>query len=286
MSAPAEDRDAGPPDDAISPPPRKALLVEDDEAIARLVQAVAQDAGVQLVHATNLAQGHRSLVEDRFDVILADLMLPDGCGVDWLETQWAGGRLTDTRVVAFSAGASPAARARLGAVGVQGFLHKPVSVTTLAQWLSPGPGRQGGSKPAGQHKTQASAGGSSTTAAGSYALGGTPHAVQGAEAAIAELFGGDRELYGSFRAAFLARVETDQQQGLSQLRQGDLAALRRLGHSLKSALRLLGEPDLAAQAEALERLCGQDAPATVDVQVAWQQLSQELSAWAAQMRKA
>ena len=79
-------------------------------------------------------------------------------------------------------------------------------------------------------------------------------AFQGAEAAIAELFGGDRELYGSFRAAFLARVETEQQQGLSQLRQGNLAALGRMGHSLKSALRLLGEPDLAAQAQVLERL--------------------------------
>ena len=59
-----------------------------------------------------------------------------------------------------------------------------------------------------------------------------------------------------------------------------------MGHSLKSALRLLGEPDLAAQAQVLERLCAQDAPATADVQAAWQQLSQELSASAAQMRKA
>ena len=285
MSAPAQGRDAGLPDDGNPLPPCKALLVEDDEAIARLVQAVAQDAGVQLVHATNLAQGNQALVEDGFDVILADLMLPDGCGVDWLEAQWAGGRLTDTRVVAFSAGTSPAARARLGAVGVQGFLHKPVSVTTLAQWLSPGSGRQGASKPARPHKAQTAANASATTATES-ASADTPHAVQGTEAAIAELFGGDRELYGSFRAAFLARVETEQQQGLSQLRQGDLAALGRMGHSLKSALRLLGEPDLAAQAQVLERLCAQDAPATADVQAAWQQLSQELSASAAQMRKA
>ena len=285
MSAPARGRDAGLPDDATPLPPRKALLVEDDEAIARLVQAVAQDTGVRLVHATNLAQGHQALAEDGFDVILADLMLPDGCGVDWLEAQWAGGRLTDTRVVAFSAGASPAVRARLGAVGVQGFLHKPVAVTTLAQWLSPGSGPSGAVYPARQNEGGASPDTSGALRAGSDSAG-TAHRVQGAEAAIAELFGGDRELYDSFRAAFLDRVETEQQQGLCWMRKGDLAALGRLGHSLKSALRLLGESALAAPAQVLEQQCAQGATATPAIQATWQQLSQELSAWAAHVRKA
>ena len=285
MSAPVKGCDAGLPEDGNPLPPRKALLVEDDEAIARLVQAVAEDAGVELVHATNLAQGHQALLQDGFDVILADLMLPDGCGVDWLEAQWAGGRLTDTRVLAFSAGVSLAARGRLGAVGVQGFLQKPVSVTTLAQWLSPGRGLSGAAKPAQLHAAQASAdlSGASTAEAASA---GTPHAVEGTEAAIAELFGGDRELYGSFRAACLARLEADQQQGLSWLQEGNLAALERLGHSLKSALRLLGEPALAGQAQALERLCAQDARATADVRAAWQQLCQRLSTWAGPGRAA
>lgn len=285
MSVTAHGRDAGLPAGGNPLPPPKALLVEDDEAIARLVLAVAHDAGVQLVHVTNLAQGHQALLEDGFDVILADLMLPDGCGVDWLEAQWASGRLSDTRVVAFSAGASAEARARLGAVGVQGFLHKPVSVTTLAQWLAPGSGQPGAEKPAQRHAAQGSADVSGVSAAG-VASAGAPREIQGAEAAIAELFGGDRELYGSFRAACLGRLEADQQQGLSWLRQGDLAGLRRLGHSLKSALRLLGEPALAARAQALERLCAQDSPASADVQATWQQLSQALSDWAAQELKA
>ena len=239
---------------------RRALLVEDDVAIARLVQAVAEDVGVELVHATDLAQAGQALDEGPFDVIVADLMLPDGCGVQWLEAQRACGRLAASRVVAFSAGVSAAARARLGAVGVQGFLHKPVSVSTLAQWLSPEP---------------ASRAATSTEP-------GPPGPPQGAEAAITQLFGGDRELYESFRAACLARLEAEQRQGLAWLQQGELAALGRLGHSLKSALRLLGEPALAEQALALERDCAPPAPNFERAQVAWGRLSRALSAWAAQ----
>lgn len=238
---------------------RKALLVEDDVAIARLVQAVAEDTGVELVHATDLAQAGRALLEDRFDVIVADLMLPDGCGIQWLESQGACGRLVATRVVAFSAGVSAAARARLGAVGVQGFLHKPVSVSTLAQWLLPEQALPTASAPERE----------------------PPGPPQGAEAAIAHLFGGDRELYDSFRAACLARLDTEQRQAQLWLQQGDLAALGRLGHSLKSALRLLGEPALAEQALALEQHCTSSESDIEGAQEAWGQLSQALSAWAA-----
>lgn len=239
---------------------RRALLVEDDLAIARLVQAVAQDTGVELVHVNRLAKAGQALLEGRFDVIVADLMLPDGCGIQWLESQWACGGLAASRVVAFSAGVSAAARARLGAIGVQGFLHKPVSVSTLAQWLSPA---QGPPADVAQELEP-------------------PGPAQGAEAAIAQMFGGDRELYDSFRAACLARLDAERRQAQLWLQQGDLAALGRLGHSLKSALRLLGEPALAEQAFGLEQLCTSPAPDTGSVRAAWGQLSRALAAWAAQ----
>jgi len=258
---------------------RRALLVEDDLAIGRLVQAVAQDVGMELVHATSLAQARQALDARQggpggaFDVIVADLMLPDGSGVDWLEEQWANGRLAETRVLAFSAGVSLAARGRLGAVGVQGFLHKPVSVATLAQWLSPEPAPLPPAAPSTQHHTHP----------GPSAAGSAPAGPEGADKATAELFGGDRRLFESFQAACLARVETDQRQGQAWLEQGLLNELARLAHSLKSALRLLGEPTLAEQAQALELCCAmpQDRPGA---HRAWAQLAQGLSAWAERVR--
>lgn len=258
---------------------RRALLVEDDLAIGRLVQAVAQDVGMELVHATSLAQARQALDARQgqsggaFDVIVADLMLPDGSGVDWLEEQWASGRLADSRVLAFSAGVSTAARGRLGAVGVQGFLHKPVSVVTLAQWLSPettplSPDAPGARHP--QHTGPAVAG----------AAGAGP---EGADEAIAEWFAGDHQLFESFQAACLARAESDRRQGQAWLQQGQLTELARLAHSLKSALRLLGEPTLAKQAQTLELRCAlpQDRQGAHQ---AWAQLAQGLSAWAVRVR--
>jgi HPt (histidine-containing phosphotransfer) domain-containing protein len=97
------------------------------------------------------------------------------------------------------------------------------------------------------------------------------------------LFGGDRQLFESFQAACLARVEADQRQGQAWLEQGLLNELARLAHSLKSALRLLGEPALAEQAQALERCCAmpQDRQGTHQ---AWDHLAQGLSAWAERVR--
>jgi CheY-like chemotaxis protein len=258
------------------PAPRTALLVEDDGAIHRLVEAVAQDLGVRLVHAGDLGAASTALKGTAFDVLLADLMLPDGSGVDWLERQAAQGRLADTRVVAFSAGASPAARVRLGAAGVQAFLTKPVSVRTLTQWLSPAP-------PQAPPTRAASHDAAATAVLTQPAAHARPAPPRGATAATAQLFAGDRVLYANFRAACLARVASDQQQGQDWLQQGDLAALGRLAHSLKSALRLLGEPDLATQAQALELRCEGPAGSTgTEAEAAWRQLAAGLSAWAAQ----
>lgn len=265
---------------AASPALRKALLVEDDLAIGRLLEAVAQDVGVDLVHATSLAQADQALEAapgargGGFHVIVADLMLPDGSGVDWLEAQWSRGRLADTRVVAFSAGVSSAVRARLGAVGVQGFLHKPVSVTTLAQWLAPEDRPGVGREPAGvvTHLQEPEG------RPGATRVRATLPGPRGARAAIAELFGGDHELFEQFQAACLQRMPADHTQGQQWLAQGRFSDLARLAHSLKSALRLLGEPALAAQAQALEHRCAapQDGPG---VHAAWARLCQGLCAW-------
>lgn len=255
---------------------RRALLVEDDEAIGRLVQAVARGAGVELLHVTRLAQARQALQTGTFAVILADLMLPDGSGVDWLEEQAALGLLSDTRVVAFSAGVSMAARARLGAVGVQGFLAKPVSVDTLVDWLTPTAEQSSCVLPSGP---DLHAGQTATLPAAS------PCTVQGAAAAVDQLFGGDQALYDSFRSACQARADADLQRGHEHLAEGDLTALQRLAHSLKSALRLLGEPDLAARAQALEGHCDaasrQPGPHVVAaVSAAWGLLADGWARWA------
>lgn len=59
----------------------RVLLVEDDEAIARSVRRSLEAHGYAVLHAPTAATAREAVASQPFDVILLDLMLPDGDGV-------------------------------------------------------------------------------------------------------------------------------------------------------------------------------------------------------------
>ncbi|HXP32236.1 MAG TPA: ATP-binding protein [Stellaceae bacterium] len=65
--------------------PIRILLVEDNPADARLTRALLAEAGkiaFELVDVARLADGMARLAEERFDIALVDLSLPDASGLD------------------------------------------------------------------------------------------------------------------------------------------------------------------------------------------------------------
>ena len=64
--------------------PRKVLLVEDDNAIAIVIRAALEDEGF-IVEATDSVAGRdRLLAQAAFHVMLTDVMLTDGDGLETL----------------------------------------------------------------------------------------------------------------------------------------------------------------------------------------------------------
>jgi two-component system response regulator AtoC len=62
------------------------LIVEDEDVLARsLVRAFAQQ-GYDVHHASTLAAADRAVAQASPDVVLLDLRLPDGSGLEWLAT--------------------------------------------------------------------------------------------------------------------------------------------------------------------------------------------------------
>ena len=59
----------------------RILLVEDDEAIARSVRRSLEAHGYSVIHAPTSARAQEAVADQPFDIILLDLMLPDGDGV-------------------------------------------------------------------------------------------------------------------------------------------------------------------------------------------------------------
>lgn len=230
----------------------KVLLLEDEGLIRRFVGLALEDLPVTLEEAHTLAQARAMLDVPGAEphlLLITDLMLPDGSGLDLLrDLRAARLRRPPRQVAAFSAGLTPERVAELESLGVARWLAKPVSVGDLAQCV-------------GQALETVRRAPDSTFGALPEAFGLSLPDPEGA--AVAEFFGGDRRLFEEFRRGCLQRFWKDADEGDLAVADGDLARLRRLAHSLGSVLRLIGQPELARQARALEEHSQRGDPAAL-----------------------
>lgn len=218
----------------------RVVLVDDDASIRRLVELSLEGLPLELVSCASVAQARAALVAAPAALLITDLMMPGESGYDLL--QWLAARpalRATARIVVFSAGIDAAARVRLAALGVWRELGKPVSVAALEACVC-----------------EALGWGSTGSAAVPAAPAATPAATgRAAEArhALVHQFGGDVTLYGAFRAQATAQFADDLAEAERLLAVHDHEALRRLAHSLKGVLALLGHEADGAVARALEQ---------------------------------
>lgn len=66
-------------------PARERLLIVDDEApILQMVSSFFKQRGYRVKTAVNLEEAEARLAEEPFDLVLQDVVLPDGDGIDFL----------------------------------------------------------------------------------------------------------------------------------------------------------------------------------------------------------
>ena len=212
----------------------RVLLIEDDASIGRFVAMALEELPLELVTCGTLTAARQALAGPPFALVLSDMMLPDGSGLDLLREQAARGGLPRPPVwAAYSAGITPALRKELEALGVQHILPKPVPVAELEDCVMRALASVNGARLASEPAT--------------------PQPGSGDDAAVATFFAGDRALFEAYRARCLAQFENDVQAGDAAAASGDAATLQRLAHSLKTVLRMLGHDTLADEAGKVER---------------------------------
>ncbi|CAB5694883.1 Sensory/regulatory protein RpfC [Delftia tsuruhatensis] len=220
----------------MSPAPAHVLLVEDDPSIARFVAMVLDEMPLVLTVSTSAEDALEKMLAagggPAFSLLITDLMLPGMSGVELIERLNQSCRGSVPTVV-FSAGVDPEMQQRLESLQVLRILRKPVSVAQLLECV-----------------------GSALQAPESLPGAGaaTAQAPQD-RAAVDAFFEGDAVLFLSYRAACLAQMPLDLAQGQHLLDAREAAGLRRLAHSLKSVLRMLGRAPLADAAQVLEQMC-------------------------------
>lgn len=74
-----------------SEPFRRVLVVEDDPETRAFVVAILKEVGVDVIAESSLAGARESELQQAFDLVVVDRMLPDGSGLEWVREQRAAG---------------------------------------------------------------------------------------------------------------------------------------------------------------------------------------------------
>lgn len=108
------------------------LIVEDDSRSAKLAREILEIYGYRTVEARTVEAALTLAFEEHPDLVLMDIQLPDGDGVDVLRRLRLNKVLAAIPVIAVTAFAMREDEQRLRDSGFDGYVSKPVSVKTLA----------------------------------------------------------------------------------------------------------------------------------------------------------
>ncbi|HET7676407.1 MAG TPA: response regulator [Candidatus Limnocylindrales bacterium] len=114
-------------------PTHKVLIVDDNELNLRLAETVLSHAGLEVGLARTAAEARRRIAEREWSLILMDLRLPDGRGLDIVREVRADPARRGQRVAALTASAMVGDPGQALEAGCDAYIAKPIDVTTFAQ---------------------------------------------------------------------------------------------------------------------------------------------------------
>ncbi|WP_308418557.1 response regulator [Chitinimonas arctica] len=110
-----------------------ALIVEDDRDSAEMMAALIASEGFTCTAAHTLHDARRQLATDDPDIVLLDLMLPDGSGMELFEDT---NLLANTEVVLITGHASLESSIQALRLGAADYLIKPINIKQIQGILS------------------------------------------------------------------------------------------------------------------------------------------------------
>lgn len=114
-------------------PSARVLVVDDNASNLLVVSKLLRDTKIQTVTASSGAEALRLTLEQSFDVILMDHLMPEMDGVECRRRilSQTGGKCRDSKIVILTANADSASRALYEREGFDGYLTKPISGDAL-----------------------------------------------------------------------------------------------------------------------------------------------------------
>jgi DNA-binding NtrC family response regulator len=113
--------------------PRNVLIVEDDDNSSELLSAIVESEGFVACVARTLAEARQLLVVHRPAIVILDLGLPDGSGMDLFADRELRG---DAEIVLITGNASVETSIQALRLGAADYLVKPISLKLLRSVLT------------------------------------------------------------------------------------------------------------------------------------------------------
>ena len=228
----------------------RILLVEDNTFNQQIALEMLEEVGSSVCLAANGMEALELLRQTAFDCVLMDVQMPLMDGLEATRRIRADPSLADMRVLAMTATATNEDRVRCIEAGMDDFISKPIQPAlmyqTIANWL-----------PERADEAPRAAPALPPRPAFKTTLGGDPAVID--LSILAKLLGYHPHKVRKFAFKFLQNT----QQGLTEMEQalqrGDLAAVRALGHRLKSPARTVGALGMGELMLEIEQLPA-DAP--------------------------
>lgn len=113
------------------PPGTNILVIDDDPNLLLLLTKMLTRVGANTATAKTGGEGFQLLEEERFDILILDLMLPDIDGYEILTQLREDPRYQDLPILLLSARADSDAISKGMNLGADGYLTKPYLPNTL-----------------------------------------------------------------------------------------------------------------------------------------------------------
>ena len=128
------------------------FIVEDDTTFAVMLQTWLTKKGFSVTSVSNMAAAKKELAKISVDLLLCDLRLPDGEGIDLLEWQASMG-MNVPLIVMTSYAAIPSAVHAMK-LGAQDYVAKPINPEELLKKINEGLGSANGNEKKATPKTE------------------------------------------------------------------------------------------------------------------------------------
>ena len=112
---------------------KRVLVVEDNENNMKLICLVLKKHGYEPIQAFTGEEGVDKAIEERPDIILMDIQLPDISGLEAVERIRMVDDMQEILIIAITSYAMSGDRERMLNVGFEGYFEKPIDPLTIIE---------------------------------------------------------------------------------------------------------------------------------------------------------